>query len=133
MPNSVPKSAIWSLICYPLALVSCIIGGFLVRSQPHRSMGFVVLGFYMLLLQIIWSTLAIRQPGQKLPPGDIGFLATGAAGGLCVLALLFGTFSDIASNWLVLGSLLLLMLSQVVGKFCQAVATHSLRPFYEEN
>jgi cell division protein FtsW (lipid II flippase) len=127
------KSAIWSLICYPLALVSCIIGGFLVNSQPHRSMGFVVLGFYMLLLQIIWSSLALREPGQKMPAGDIGFLATCALGSICVLALLFGSFSDVASNWLVLGGLLSIMISQVVGKFCEAVATHSLRPFYDDN
>lgn len=127
------RSALWSLICYPLALVSVLVGASLVQSQPHRAVGFCVLAFYMFLLQIIWSELALRKPEHKLSPGDIGFLAICAAGAICLLTLIVGSFGEIASNWLTIGSLGFVLVSQKFAGFCDFIATTRSRRLCHHN
>lgn len=130
---SEPKSVLWSLICFPLGLVICIIGCLFLHSEHYRGMGLIFLGLYTIGVgQEIWSGFARREPGQKLSPGDIGYLATCTLGILCLFALIFGSFSAGISEWLEIASVLFLVFSDDVGKICQAIDPRSLRVFRDE-
>ena len=122
------KSAKWSPICYLLALISCIIGCFLLKSDPQRAVGCSILGLYFLLLQIIWSILASRPPGHKLNPGDIACLVMCALGTSCVFTMIIWTFGEMTRFWLMVGSLLFVLFSIPVAAICDTIARPRLSP-----
>jgi hypothetical protein len=117
------RKAYWSLLCYPLALVSILLS-MLCMAGHHTfpALGLAILGFYWMLLQPIWAHIA---DGGPMGPGNKSFITVCGLGLSLVITLIVGRFTDVASNWLVLGSLLLPIVASPVSSACERLFTRS--------
>ena len=98
------RKAYWSLICYPLALACVVMAAVMMhKGSPFQAMGFSVLGIYMLLLQVVWAHLSLAK---SVSFGDVFLMLTSLAGAACALVLILTSFSEPASNYLIIGSVL---------------------------
>jgi len=98
------KVALWSLVCYPLALVWEILAGVLMaHGHEWSAVGLAYLGIYMLLIQAIVAHFALNP---KMPhPGDWGFMSLCLLGLGFDLAVIFGGYGELTSYRLMAGAL----------------------------
>jgi len=101
-----PKSAYWSLICFPLMVLfiaaACVCYA-LNKNLELQACGLTDLAFYMLFLQVIWSHYALYKIQGV---GDLVIMFGCLIGALMDLALIFLNPTPVHGNWLLMGSLL---------------------------
>jgi hypothetical protein len=84
----------------------------MTSGHTYPAMAMSMMGFYCLLGMII--LLHFAPAGRRVTPSDLSFLAMCGLGLMCLVALLVHSFTEVASNWLVMGSFLFVLSAQWV-------------------